>query len=253
MGQDARLAAMRSALRHSAARSNSRRNERANSRTSRLRSVGLQRGELGLGHGSQAAEQAQVGLDMSVMPGLRIFTITSVPSFSWARCTWAMEAAASGSVSKRANTGFGLAAQVFAQLRQQLGPGHGGHVAVQLLEFGDPLGAEQVRPAGQDLAELDEGRPQFLHRQRTCTGGDRRARSAACSQRSAWPARSSESARLRRRTMSPSPWRISTPRISLNRPTSRAVPRASISMGRSYRCYWTRPVMRISSQTGMPR
>jgi hypothetical protein len=32
----------------------------------------------------------------SVMPGWRILTMTSPPSCNWARCTWAIEAEASG-------------------------------------------------------------------------------------------------------------------------------------------------------------
>jgi hypothetical protein len=38
------------------------------------------------------------------MPGRRILTATSVPSGSWAKCTWAIEAEATGSRSKRAKT-----------------------------------------------------------------------------------------------------------------------------------------------------
>ena len=45
------------------------------------------------------------------------------------------------------------------------------------------------------------------------------------------PARSSESARPRRRTLSPNPWRIKTPRMVLSRPMSRAAPRDSFTVG----------------------
>jgi hypothetical protein len=54
-----------------------------------------------------------------------------------------MEAAASGSVSQR----------------------HGGHLAVEFFELGDPLGAEQVGAAREDLAELHERGAQLLERQ----------------------------------------------------------------------------------------
>jgi len=60
---------------------------------------------------------------------------------------------------------FGLVTQVFAQLRPQVGQRHGGHMAVQFFEFGDPFRSEQVGPAGQDLAELDEGGTQLFHGQ----------------------------------------------------------------------------------------
>ena len=60
---------------------------------------------------------------------------------------------------------FGLVTQVFAQLRTQVGQRHGGHMAVQFFEFGDPFRAEQVGTTRQDLAELDKGGAQFFHGQ----------------------------------------------------------------------------------------
>ena len=54
---------------------------------------------------------------------------------------------------------------MFAQLQAQIVERHGRHLAVQARELGDPVGAEQVGAAGEDLAELDEGGTELLHRQ----------------------------------------------------------------------------------------
>ena len=60
---------------------------------------------------------------------------------------------------------FGLAAQIFAQLGAQKLQGHGRHLAVELFKLGDPVGAEQVGTARQQLPELHECGPQLLQRQ----------------------------------------------------------------------------------------
>ena len=66
---------------------------------------------------------------------------------------------------KAGKNGLGLTSQVFDQLRTQRCQGHGGYVAVQLFELGDPFRPEQVGTTGQHLPQLDKGRPQFLERQ----------------------------------------------------------------------------------------
>ena len=57
-----------------------------------------------------------------------------------------------------------FAAQVFHQLRADFLPAEGRHRVLQLAQLGDPLGRQQVDAGGQHLAELDEGRAQFLQR-----------------------------------------------------------------------------------------
>ena len=52
-----------------------------------------------------------------------------------------------------------------AGLRAQFRQRHGGHMAVEFFEFGNPFWSEQVGTARQDLAELDEGRTQLFHGQ----------------------------------------------------------------------------------------
>jgi len=57
---------------------------------------------------------------------------------------------------------LGRTAEVLDQLRQQQFVRHGRRAVLQLAELGDPLGLEQVDPGRQHLAQLDEGRPEFL-------------------------------------------------------------------------------------------
>ena len=59
---------------------------------------------------------------------------------------------------------LGWRAQVFAELLTDVGPGRGRRAVLQLAEFNDPFRLEQVDAGGQHLAELDEGRTQFLQR-----------------------------------------------------------------------------------------
>ncbi len=130
-----------------------------------LRAVGFERGQFGLGQHGQAREQAQVGFD-----GVGDAGAADLDDDFGAVVQL-------GAVHLRDRRGgqrlhveagknhLGLVAQVFAQLRAQLVQRHGRHLAVQLFEFGDPVGAEQVGAAGQDLAELDEGGAEFFQRQ----------------------------------------------------------------------------------------
>ena len=102
----------------------------------------------------------------SRMPGRRIFTTTSVPSCSCARCTCAIEAAASGSASKRANTASGSPPRSSRSCGAQLVQRHRRHVAVQAcansaIQSGPNRSA---RPA-RIWPELDEGGAQLLERQ----------------------------------------------------------------------------------------
>ena len=76
-----------------------------------------------------------------------------------------MEAAASGVVSNHANTSSGSAPRSSRSCGRRRIEGHGGHLAVQLLELGNPLGAEQVGPACEDLPKLHKRRAQLFERQ----------------------------------------------------------------------------------------
>ena len=43
--------------------------------------------------------------------------------------------------------------------------GDGGHIILELAQFGDIVGRQKVRTRAQDLAELDQGGPKLLHHQ----------------------------------------------------------------------------------------
>lgn len=98
------------------------------------------------------------------MPGRRILTTTSLPSCSCAPVDLRDRGRRQRFGVEAREHRLGLAAQVLAQLQQHL-QRQRGHVAVQLLELGDVLGKKRVGAARQDLAELDEGRPQLFEHQ----------------------------------------------------------------------------------------
>jgi hypothetical protein len=130
-----------------------------------LRPVGLERGPFLLGHGGQPGHEAQVGVDDG-------FDARTADLHHHRRAVVQPRGVhlRDGSGGQRLGLelredGFGFAAEVFAQLRAQRLKRQRGHLAVELLELDDPLRPEQVGPAGEDLPELDEGRPEFLQRQ----------------------------------------------------------------------------------------
>jgi hypothetical protein len=93
--------------------------------------------------------------------GRPVFTPTSVPSYSRARCTWAIKAVR-GLPPQRANTTLGLAAKVLQQLPTQNLQRHGGYVALPLLKLGNQPGAKHVGTSGQDLLQLDQSGRELL-------------------------------------------------------------------------------------------
>ncbi len=169
------------------------------------------------------------------MFGRRILTTTSVPSFSCARCTCAIEAAASGSASKRANTASGSAPRSSTSCGRRLSSGTAGTRLCSLENSAIHSGPNRSARPARIWPSLTKVGPSSSSARRTCCGGSSRASSSACSRCSTWPARASVSASPSRRTASPRPCRISTPAISFRRPRSRAEPRVSISIGAKYR------------------
>src|SRR5208282_191459 len=55
---------------------------------------------------------------------------------------------------------FKRCSQIFFDLRTKLLEVQVWRLRLELLEFTDPLGSEQVRAGGKDLAEFDKGRPE---------------------------------------------------------------------------------------------
>ena len=91
-------------------------------------------------------------------------TTTSSPRRRRARCTWAIEAAAIGALSNsakisssgRPRSASTIAAHVGERLRRD--------PVAQQLELADELGREDPLARGEDLAELDVGRPEASRR-----------------------------------------------------------------------------------------
>ncbi len=128
------------------------------------RAVGLQRRQFGLGDRGDAVEQPQVGLDHVADAGAADLD-DDFAAVLQLRAVHLRDRRAGQRLGVEAREhGLGFGAEILAQLRAQRVQRHGGHAAVQLLELGDPVGAEQVGAAGEDLAELDEGGAEFLER-----------------------------------------------------------------------------------------
>ena len=135
--------------------------------------VGLEGWQFGLAQCGQPLQQAQVGLDGVSDAGTADLHHHLAPAVQ-------PRTVHLGDRRSRQRRGvepgkyfFGFGAQVFAQLRTQGVQRHCGHMAVQLLEFGNPLGIKKVDTGRQDLAELDKGRAHFLKSAPDILGGRR--------------------------------------------------------------------------------
>ena len=100
------------------------------------------------------------------MPGRSTFTATSRPSVVTAKCTWAIEAAATGTSSKLREQRVDRLAELALDDAPGLGAGKGRQMVLQPREVGGDLFAQQIGAGRQRLAELDEGRPHLLQRRR---------------------------------------------------------------------------------------
>jgi hypothetical protein len=98
------------------------------------------------------------------MPGRSTFTTTSRPSLKRATCTCAIEAAASGWVSKLANTSLDRLA-VGASTSRAHAPSNGGTRSCSFASSSAMSGGSRSRRVGDGLAELHEDRPEFLERE----------------------------------------------------------------------------------------
>ena len=85
------------------------------------------------------------------------FTTTSVPSSRVARCTWAIDAAATGVALEAGEGGGDLAAQLLLDDPLHHVPRLGRHLVAALLELGDDLLGEDALARREDLPELDVG------------------------------------------------------------------------------------------------
>ncbi len=99
------------------------------------------------------------------MPACWTLTTTCSPECSRATWTWAIEAEANGSSLNCANS----VARRLAELGFNRGPDRGGRigrgVGLQVCQFPRQLGADEVGPRAEHLAELDEGGAEFGERQ----------------------------------------------------------------------------------------
>ncbi len=82
--------------------------------------------------------------------------MTGSPVASRARCACPIDAAASGTGSKEANTARGRRAEFGDEQCLDAGRVHGRDVILEPGQLGDDIGRQQVGPGGQHLAELDE-------------------------------------------------------------------------------------------------
>ena len=129
------------------------------------RAVELQGGQVGFGQAGELAQQAQVGLNDALNTGATDLD-DDFGSIVQLRAVHLRNRCGRQRFDVKARKHlFGLAAQVFAQLRTQDVKRHRGHMAVQALKLGDPFGGENVGATGQQLPQLDEGGTQFLHGQ----------------------------------------------------------------------------------------
>jgi hypothetical protein len=128
---------------------------------------------------------------ISLIPGRRIFTTTSVPSCSLARCTWAIAAAANGSASKWANTISGSPPRSSSSWGRSVSSGTAGTWLCSFSNSAIHSGPNKSARPARICPSLTKVGPRSSIAGRTCTEGASRARSAAVSQRSTWPARSS--------------------------------------------------------------
>ena len=89
-------------------------------------------------------------------------TITSRPSCSTARWTWAMDAAAMGAGSNEVKRESRDAPRSFSMIALASAKGNGATESVSLDKFLCVLKGKEIGPAREDLAQLDERGAQFL-------------------------------------------------------------------------------------------
>ena len=101
---------------------------------------------------------------ISSIPGLRILIATSVPSWSSAKWTWAIEAEATGVRSKRLNTSS--TGRPYSASRRAIAcsVGKGGTLSLEFGQLLGQIGRKQVAACREHLTELDEDRPQRFER-----------------------------------------------------------------------------------------
>ena len=100
------------------------------------------------------------------MPGRSTLTATSRPSVVTAKCTWAIEAAATGVIVEAGEQRVDRLAELGLDDAPGLGAGEGRQVVLQSRQVGGDLLAQKVGAGRQRLAELDEGRAHLLQRRR---------------------------------------------------------------------------------------
>ena len=89
-------------------------------------------------------------------------TTTSSPFGSVARCTWPIEAAAIGFSSKSDERLLERQAELFLDHDTNLCEGEWAHVVLEAAQLGDDVRRDDVGPRREQLAELDEGRPELV-------------------------------------------------------------------------------------------
>lgn len=126
------------------------------------RAEACQPGDAALGQLCQTIEQAQIGFNLRADAGAADFQDDFVAILQ-PRAVYL--ANRGGGQRRRVEPGkqaFRTGAQIGLELRAQARKVDGVDLILQALEFADPFRVEQVDPGGENLPELDEGRPEFL-------------------------------------------------------------------------------------------
>ena len=89
-------------------------------------------------------------------------TTTSSPVGSVARCTWPIDAAAIGGSSKREERLLDREPQLLLDHPPHVGERDRRHVVLQLAQLGDDVRRHHVGAGREELAELDERRPELV-------------------------------------------------------------------------------------------
>ena len=119
----------------------------------------------GCSHSTQDAIQAKRSRSAAIcrsIPGRSTLTATSSPSVVVAKCTWAIEAAATGSVVKVLEEIFKGSSEFRLDQRTRGLPIEGRQAVLQFSEIGGKALAKEIGASRKALAELDEAWPERL-------------------------------------------------------------------------------------------
>ena len=120
------------------------------------------------------------------------FTATRRPFGSTARCTWPIDAAAIGSLVELEEEPLDRLAELLADHALDVGERERAHVVLEAAQLGDDVRRDDVGPRREQLAELDERRPELVEHLAQVAPA-RRRRPSAIGRRRAGPRSGSRS------------------------------------------------------------